>query len=116
LSADLELEESERQRFRDLVVRDIEQNTGIEIEENIEYENIFAGKEFKERYNSFNGTAMGIAHILSQTSVFRPKQRSKNMEDLYYTGQYTNPGIGMPMCLISGEHVADKVEKDLKNT
>ena len=113
IAAEMELDEDERKEFRDLVINDIEDNTGISLDEKIEYEKLFAGEEFKEKYNSFNGTALGIAHTLRQTSVFRPKQRSKKMEGLYYTGQYTNPGIGMPMCLISGEHVAEKVEEDL---
>ncbi len=114
IAAELELSEEQRQRFRDEVIEDLENETGLEIEERIEYEKIFAGEEFKERYNSYNGTALGIAHTLRQTSVFRPKQRSKEMEGLYYVGQYTNPGIGMPMCLISGEHVSEKVTKDLE--
>lgn len=114
IAAELELDEAEKQDFRDLVLEDVEENTGVDLEEKIEYEKIFTGEDFKSKYNSFNGTALGIAHTLRQTSVFRPKQRSKKMENLYYTGQYTNPGIGMPMCLISGEHVAEKVEEDLE--
>ena len=114
IAAELELSEEERKEFRDTVIEDMESETGLEIEERIEYEKIFAGEEFKKRYNSYNGTALGIAHTLRQTSVFRPKQRSKEMEGLYYTGQYTNPGIGMPMCLISGEHAAEKVTEDLE--
>ncbi len=114
LAAELDLSDEQRQQFRDLVIEDLESQTGIEIEEDIEYEKIFAGQEFKEKYNSYNGTALGIAHTLRQTSVFRPKQRSKEMEGLYYVGQYTNPGIGMPMCLISGEHAAEKVTEDLE--
>ncbi|XGI84599.1 phytoene desaturase family protein [Halorutilales archaeon Cl-col2-1] len=113
IAAELSLTDDERQEFRDAVIDDIEENTGVELRDRIEYERIFAGREFQSRYNSYNGTALGIAHTLRQTSVLRPKQRSKKMEGLYYVGQYTNPGIGMPMCLISGEHVAEKVENDI---
>jgi phytoene desaturase len=114
IAAELELSDEQIQDFRNAVIEDMENETCLEIEERIEYEKIFAGEEFKERYNSYNGTALGIAHTLRQTSVFRPKQRSKEMEGLYYVGQYTNPGIGMPMCLISGEHAAEKVTEDLE--
>ena len=114
IAAELELSEKERQQFRDEVIEDMENETGLDIEDRIKYEKIFAGEEFKEKYNSYNGTALGIAHTLRQTSVFRPKQRSKEMGGLYYVGQYTNPGIGMPMCLISGEHAAEKVTEDLE--
>ena len=113
IAAQLELDEERRKQFRELVLDDLKENTGEDLRGRIDYERIFAGEEFKKKYNSYNGTALGIAHTLKQTSVFRPKQRSKQMEGLYYTGQYTNPGIGMPMCLISGEHVAEKVEEDL---
>jgi len=115
IAAELELDEKDREKFRELVLDDLAEQTGEDIRDRIDYEKVFAGEEFKKRYNSYNGTALGIAHTLRQTSVFRPKQRSKNMEGLYYTGQYTNPGIGMPMCLISGEHVAEKVEEDLES-
>ena len=115
IAAKLKLNEEKREQFREAVLEDIAENTGEDLRGKINYEKIFAGEEFKEKYNSFNGTALGIAHTLRQTSVFRPKQRSKKMEGLYYTGQYTNPGIGMPMCLISGEHVSEKVVKDLED-
>jgi len=114
IAAELELNEEKREKFQKLVLEDLKENTDTDLEGRIEYKKIFAGEEFKEKYNSFNGTALGIAHTLRQTSVFRPKQRSKKMKNLYYTGQYTNPGIGMPMCLISGEHVAEKVVEDLE--
>ncbi|WP_414838290.1 phytoene desaturase family protein [Candidatus Nanosalina sp. VS9-1] len=115
VAAELDLDEDKREKFREAVLEDLAENTGEDLRGRINYEKIFAGEEFKEKYNSYNGTALGIAHTLRQTSVFRPKQRSKNMKGLYYTGQYTNPGIGMPMCLISGEHVAEKVVEDLED-
>jgi phytoene desaturase len=114
IAAEMELDEEDRQRFKEMILDDLEENADTDLRGRIEYEKIFAGEEFQRRYNSFNGTALGIAHTLRQTSVFRPKQRSKQMENMYYTGQYTNPGIGVPMCLISGEHAAEKVVEDLE--
>jgi phytoene desaturase len=114
IAAEMELDKEERQKFKDMILDDLEENADTDLRGRIEYEKIFAGEEFQRRYNSFNGTALGIAHTLRQTSVFRPKQRSKQMENMYYTGQYTNPGIGVPMCLISGEHAAEKVVEDLE--
>ncbi len=114
IAAEMELGEEDRKKFKDMILDDLEENADTDLRGRIEYEKIFAGEEFQRRYNSFNGTALGIAHTLRQTSVFRPKQRSKQMENMYYTGQYTNPGIGVPMCLISGEHAAEKVVEDLE--
>jgi phytoene desaturase len=58
------------------------------------------------------GTALGLAHTLGQTGPFRPNHRSSAVHNLYYTGSFTDPGIGVPMCLVSGEHVADAVRED----
>ncbi len=114
VAAGLEDDEETRGRFRDLVISDMERNTGEDIEEAIEYEKVFSISDFEERYNSYRGTALGLAHTLRQTAFFRPSHRSGKMEGLYYTGAYTNPGIGMPMCLISGEHTAEKVKEDFE--
>ncbi len=102
-----------RSDYRELILDDIEENTDVELRERIEVERIFSINDFNERYNSYRGTALGLAHTLQQTSIFRPRHRSKSLRGLYYTGAYTNPGIGVPMCLISGEHTAEKVINDL---
>jgi phytoene desaturase len=62
------------------------------------------------------GTALGLAHTLTQTGPFRPGHRSDAMDGLYYTGSFTDPGIGVPMCLISGEHAAAAVREDATGT
>jgi len=58
------------------------------------------------------GDAFGIAHTLWQSAFLRPKNRSKKVSNLYYVGQTTNPGIGLPLCLISSEIVTDLIVKD----
>ncbi|PSQ47805.1 phytoene desaturase, partial [Halobacteriales archaeon SW_12_67_38] len=75
-------------------------------------EETFSVSDFAERYNSRQGTALGLAHTLRQTALFRPPHRSEVVPDLYFTGSYTTPGIGVPMCLISGEHAANAVIDD----
>ena len=77
----------------------------------IEYTKLFHMKHFAERYNAYKGTALGIAHTLMQTAVLRPNNYSKKVKWLYYTGAFTNPGIGTQMCLISGELTAERVIK-----
>ena len=61
---------------------------------------------------AFRGTALGLSHTLGQTAVFRPSHRSKRVKNLYYTGQYTHPGIGVPMTLVSSSIVADTIQRD----
>ena len=99
--------------YRDLVLDDIAENTGVELQDRIVFEEQFSVSEFADRYNSIQGTALGLAHTLRQTALFRPPHRSEASPGLYYTGSYTTPGIGVPMCLISGEHTANALIDDI---
>jgi phytoene desaturase len=102
-----------REAFRDLVLDDVAEHTGVELRDRLVFEETFTVSEFAERYNSYEGTALGMAHTLDQTAAFRPPHRSKEVDGLYFTGSYTTPGIGVPMCVISGEVTADMVTDDL---
>ena len=104
--------EEVRTWYRDLVLDDIAENTGVELRDRIVFEERFSVSEFADRYNSIQGTALGLAHTLRQTALFRPSRRSEACPGLYYTGSYTTPGIGVPMCLISGEHTANALIDD----
>ncbi len=75
-------------------------------------ERIFALNDFQERYNAYKGTALGLSHTMRQTALFRPAHKSKKVKNLYYTGQYTHPGIGVPMTFISSEIVAKEINED----
>jgi len=82
----------------------LEEKYGLEgLSDNIVYLKTFTVKDFKSRYNSYQGTALGLAHNLLQTAYFRPKQQSKKVKNLYYVGAGTHPGIGVPMCLVSAQ-------------
>ncbi|MCL7418787.1 MAG: phytoene desaturase family protein, partial [Halalkalicoccus sp.] len=104
-----------RESYRDLVLSDIAENTGVDLTDRIVFEEVFTIDDFAERYNSTRGTALGLAHTLEQTAVFRPPHRSKEVDGLYFTGSYTTPGIGVPMCLISGQLTAETVFEDYPN-
>ena len=75
---------------------------------------IFCVNDFREEYNAYKGTALGLTHTLMQTALFRPSHKSKKVDNLYYTGHYTHPGIGMPMCIISSQVLAKTIEKRLR--
>jgi phytoene desaturase len=85
----------------------MERLTGHDIKPNILFNESFCVKEFKEVYNSYKGNAYGMANTLLQTAFLRPKMKSKTVKDLYFTGQLTVPGPGVPPALISGKIVAD---------
>ena len=101
-----------RQQYRDQLLADIAANTGEDLRDRIVVEEYFSVSDFAARYNSTDGTALGLAHTLRQTGPLRPSHRSDAVDGLYFTGSYTRPGIGVPMCLISGEHTANAVLND----
>jgi len=102
-----------REWYRDLVLDDLAEHTGTDLRDRIVVEELFSVSDFGERYNAREGTALGLAHTLRQTGPLRPGHRSSALDGLYFTGSYTTPGIGVPMCLISGEHTADALMEDL---
>ena len=108
----LDDDEDTRAEYREVVLDDLAANTGVDLRDRIVLEEQFSVADFADRYNSMQGTALGMAHTLRQTALFRPPHRSKELDGLYFTGSYTTPGIGVPMCLISGEHTADAVRDD----
>ncbi len=76
-----------------------------DLRDRIVYQKNFGPSEFAEQYNAWEGTALGAAHTLRQSAFFRPSNRSKKVKNLYYVGAGTQPGIGVPLCLISAELV-----------
>ncbi|MDH7594193.1 MAG: phytoene desaturase family protein [Methanomicrobiales archaeon] len=98
-----------RERFYDKIMDHLEATTGEDIRHAIRVKRIFALKDFEERYNAYKGTALGLSHTLFQTALWRPAHQSKKVENLYYSGHYTHPGIGVPMTLISSTIVAREI-------
>jgi phytoene desaturase len=96
-----------RREFRDLLLADIAANTGVDLRDRIVVEERVSASGLAERYNSTKGTALGLAHTLRQTSLLRPPHASTEVDGLYFTGSFTTPGIGVPMCLISGRLTAE---------
>ncbi|GGM60653.1 phytoene desaturase [Halarchaeum rubridurum] len=105
--------EAVRADYRDLLLDDVAEHTGLDLRERIVVEEDFCVSDFAERYNATEGSALGLAHTLRQTGPLRPDHRSSALDGLYFTGGFTRPGIGVPMCLISGEHAARAVCDDL---
>jgi phytoene desaturase len=101
-----------RQSYREHVLDDLAENTDVDLRDRIVVSETFSVSDFASRYNAYQGSALGLAHTLRQTALFRPNRRSSAVDGLYYTGSYTTPGIGVPMCLISGELTADAVRED----
>jgi phytoene desaturase len=108
-------EELREKYFENIVLR-FEERTGQKIKENIIYKKSYSVSNFISDYNSFKGNAYGLANTLTQTAVLKPACKSKKVSNLFYTGQLTVPGPGVPPSLISGEVVAREVMKQLVGT
>ena len=111
-SAGLDDDPATREAYREFLRRDLAEQTGVDLRDRIVVEEQFSVSDFTERYNATQGTALGLAHTLRQTALLRPSNRSSAVDGLYFTGSFTTPGIGVPMCLISGEHTANAVLDD----
>jgi len=100
--------------YFELMIKRIESYTKTTFKDNIVFKKFFSVKDFKSLYNSYKGNAYGLANTLMQTAVFKPGMRSRKISNLYYTGQLTVPGPGLPPSIISGQLAAQAVSKSFK--
>ncbi len=100
-----------RDRYFNMIIERMEKHLGQTIKEAVIYKKSFAHSDFISEYHSFKGNAYGLANTLLQTAVLKPSCRSKKVKNLFFTGQLTVPGPGVPPSLISGEVVAGEVLK-----
>lgn len=114
LAPGLQDSEEKRKEYLDIMIHRLEKLTGENINDDIIYIKSFAMTDFEYRYNSFKGNAYGLANTLTQTAFLKPKLRNKNLRNLYYTGQLTTPGPGVPPSIISGCVVANEILKQIK--
>jgi phytoene desaturase len=101
-----------RNKFYNQIMDDLEKRAGEKIRPHIKVKKLFAVNDYREDYNAYKGTALSIVHTLFQTAYFRPHHKSKKLKNLYYVGQYTHPGIGVPMAIISSQIVSKMIEKN----
>ncbi|MBC6998885.1 phytoene desaturase family protein [Cytophaga sp. FL35] len=103
-----------RDQYYDIVIDRFERITGQSVKGNILFKRSFCVNDFIGEYNSYKGNAYGMANTLTQTAFLRPKLMSSKVKNLFFTGQLTVPGPGVPPALISGKLVSDLIMKNLK--
>mgnify|MGYP003536730375 CR=1 FL=1 len=111
LAPGLEDNEELRETYFDKIISRLENLTCQSLKNNIIFKESFCVNDFVKEYNSYKGNAYGMANTLLQTAFLRPKLKSKKVTNLYFTGQLTVPGPGVPPALISGKLVADLIKK-----
>ena len=100
-----------RNTYLKKIIERFEKKTQQSIQNNIIFKESFCVDDFKSEYNSYKGNAYGMAMTLLQTAFLRPKLKSKKVKNLYFTGQLTVPGPGVPPSLISGKITAELIQK-----
>lgn len=80
-----------------------------DLAERITYQETFGPDDFETKFNAWQGTALGVSHLLKQSAFWRTPNNSKKVKGLYYVGGNTMPGVGLPMCLISAELVYKRI-------
>lgn len=103
--------EALREEYFDKLITRFETLTQQSVRNNIIFKRSFCKNDFVTEYNSYKGNAYGMANTLFQTAFLRPKLKSKKVENLFFTGQLTVPGPGVPPALISGKLVSDLINK-----
>jgi len=105
--------EQEREKYFEQLINRLETYCGTAIKEHIVFKRSYAHKDFIKDYHAFKGNAYGLANTLKQTAILKPSLKNKKLKNLYYTGQLTVPGPGVPPSLISGLVVAQQLHQDL---
>mgnify|MGYP006205552575 FL=1 len=111
LAPGLEDTKALRDTYFEKIITRLERLTNQSVKESILFKESFCVNDFIKDYNSYKGNAYGMANTLLQTAFLRPKLKSKKVKNLYFTGQLTVPGPGVPPSLISGKLVSDLIEK-----
>jgi phytoene desaturase len=100
-----------RQKYFALFLDRFQAITGEDIRNDISYMTSYAKNDFLNEYNSFRGTAFGLSNTLRQNAISKPSIKSKKVNNLFYAGQLTNPGTGVPLCIVSGQVAANEILK-----
>lgn len=112
VAPDLKDDEEVREKYLQIIVERIKAHTGSDISDAILYKRSFCVSDFKSEYNAYKGNAYGLANTLNQTANLKPKIKSP-LKHLYFCGQLTVPGPGVPPALISGKIAANLAMKEL---
>ncbi len=102
------------QHYFELVMKRLEQFVNENITDHLLHKRNYSVSDFTTDYNAYKGNAYGLANTLMQTAMFKPKIRSKKLSNLFFAGQLTVPGPGVPPSIISGKVAANQVVKEFK--
>ena len=114
IASGIEDTEAHREKYFNIIIDRLEKLTNQKLKDEVLFVKSYCINDFVEDYNSYKGNAYGLANTLTQTAFLRPKIKSKKVKNLYFTGQLTVPGPGVPPALISGKIAAESILKHFK--
>lgn len=114
IAIDLPDDETRREKYFQNMMQRLEKHVGEDLFANIDYKKSYCINDFKLDYNSYKGNAYGLANTLMQTANLKPKIKNSKIKNLFYSGQLTVPGPGVPPSIISGKLAAQQVINQLK--
>lgn len=113
LAAGISDHPEERKKLFNKVMQRLEEHTGVKIRDQIQVSLEMGPSDFVQQYNSYKGNAYGLANTLMQTAVLKPRLRHRRLKNLFFAGQLTHPGPGLPPSLISGQISAKLLKKEM---
>ncbi|MCU4163143.1 phytoene desaturase family protein [Carboxylicivirga caseinilyticus] len=114
IAAGLDDSDQIREKYFNIIISRLEKLTKQKLQDHVLFKETYGVSDFVSDYNSYKGNAYGLANTLLQTHVLRPKLKSAKVKNLYFTGQLTVPGPGVPPSLISGKVVSSLITKTRK--
>ena len=115
IAVGIEDTKAHRDKYFNIIMNRLEKLTNQKLKDDVLFVKSYCIKDFIEDYNSYKGNAYGLANTLTQTAFLRPRIKSKKVNNLFFTGQLTVPGPGVPPALISGKIAAESILKQLKS-
>lgn len=103
---------SDRDKLAGDIMQDLSTRAGFDIEANLVTKTIYDPRDWRDAFNLYKGSGLGLAHDLNQIGYFRPKNQDELFKNVYYTGASTVPGTGLPMTVISSKLVTERIVKD----
>lgn len=114
LAAGLEDSEGMRERYWQIVIERLQRLTGCSFENDVEVKQSYSLNDFETDYHAYKGNAYGMATTFLQTAFLRPRMQHKKLKNLFFSGQLTVPGPGVPPAIISGQISAGLVKQNMK--
>jgi len=103
-----------REKYFEVLTSRVKELCGIDIRKHIIFKRSYCIEDFKNDYHAFKGNAYGLANTLNQTAILKPSIKNKKVSNLYFAGQLTVPGPGVPPSIISGQMVANELLKNIE--